>query len=45
MRHNLRNTGEKPLRLATIYAPPHHPVGTVHATREDAMRAEQAESQ
>lgn len=40
MRHNLRNTGEKPMRLATIYAPPHHPAGTVHATREDAVRAE-----
>ena len=44
MRHNLRNTGEKRMRLATIYAPPHHPAGTVHATREDAMRAEQAEA-
>lgn len=39
-RHDIRNTGEKRLRLVTIYSPPHHPPGTVHATREDAMRAE-----
>ena len=41
MRHNVRNTGHKRLRLVTIYAPPHHPVGAVCATRADAMRAEQ----
>lgn len=41
MRHNVRNTGDKRLRLVTIYAPPHHAVGTVRATRADAMRAEQ----
>lgn len=41
-RHDIRNTGEKRLRLVTIYAPPHHPPGTVHATREDAERAEAA---
>jgi len=35
MRHNLRNTGEKRMRLTTIYAPPHHPAGTVRATREE----------
>ncbi len=40
--HDIRNTGEKRLRLVTIYAPPHHPPGTVHATREDALRAEAA---
>lgn len=43
MRHNLRNTGDKRLRLVTIYAPPQHAAGTVHATRADAMSAEQAE--
>ncbi len=41
-RHDIRNTGEKRLRLVTIYAPPHHPPGTVHATRDDAVRAEAA---
>ena len=39
-RHDIRNTGGKRLRLVTIYAPPHHPPGTVHATREDAVSAE-----
>lgn len=43
MRHNLHNNGDKPLCLVTIYAPPQHAVGTVHATRADALRAEQAE--
>lgn len=40
MRHDIRNTGDKRLRLVTIYSPPHHAPGTVHATREEAMRAE-----
>ena len=34
--HNIVNTGEKPLKLYTIYAPPHHLDGTVHATKEVA---------
>ncbi|MDE2408039.1 MAG: cupin domain-containing protein [Xanthomonadaceae bacterium] len=41
VRHNIRNTGDKRLRLVTIYSPPHHPPGTVRATREDALHAEQ----
>ncbi|MFC3040499.1 cupin domain-containing protein [Virgibacillus xinjiangensis] len=39
--HNLTNTGRKPLKLYTIYAPPEHPFGTVHMTKEDAMAAEE----
>ena len=35
-RHNVTNTGTKPLRLYTIYAPPHHEDGTVHHTKADA---------
>lgn len=35
-RHNVVNTGDKPLRLYTIYAPPEHRDGTVHATKADA---------
>ena len=42
VRHNLRNTGGKRLRLVTIYSPPQHAVGTVHATRADAVRAQVA---
>lgn len=35
-RHNLINTGKKPLRLYTVYGPPEHADGTVHATKADA---------
>jgi len=35
--HNLTNTGNKPLKVYVIYAPPEHPFGTVHATKADAM--------
>lgn len=35
-RHNIRNTGKKPLRLYTLYAPPQHADGTVHHTRAEA---------
>ncbi len=38
--HNLINTGNKPLKLYSIYAPPQHPWGTVHETKEDAEAAE-----
>ncbi len=36
--HNLINTGCTPLKLYSIYAPPEHPRGTVHETKEDAER-------
>jgi len=35
-RHNIKNTGDKPLRLYTLYAPPEHVDGTVQATKADA---------
>ncbi|UCZ51761.1 cupin domain-containing protein [Bacillus shivajii] len=38
--HNLTNTGNTPLKLYSIYAPPEHPFGTVHETKEIAMAAE-----
>lgn len=38
--HNLINTGNKKLKLYSIYAPPHHPHGTVHKTKADAMADE-----
>ena len=34
--HNVVNTGCTPLNLYTIYAPPHHPRGTVHRTKAQA---------
>ena len=39
--HNLINTGNKPLKLYSIYAPPQHPHGTVHATKAIAQAAEE----
>lgn len=39
--HNLINTGTTPIKLYSIYAPPQHPKGTVHRTKEDAMAAEE----
>ncbi|PSL42968.1 mannose-6-phosphate isomerase-like protein (cupin superfamily) [Salsuginibacillus halophilus] len=38
--HNLTNTGQEPLKLYSIYAPPEHPYGTVHATKAEAEEAE-----
>jgi mannose-6-phosphate isomerase-like protein (cupin superfamily) len=35
--HNLTNTGNKPLKVYVIYAPPEHPFGTIHPTKADAM--------
>lgn len=35
-RHNIVNTGDKALRLYTIYTPPEHRDGTVQATKSDA---------
>lgn len=39
--HNVTNTGNAPLKLYSIYAPPQHPLGTVHVTKEDAITAEE----
>ncbi|APF24091.1 cupin family protein [Clostridium butyricum] len=33
--HNIINTGDKPLKLYSIYAPPHHKRGVVHVNKED----------
>jgi len=34
--HNIKNLGEEPLKLYTLYGPPHHRSGYVAATRSDA---------
>ena len=34
--HNIINTGNIPLKLYSIYAPPQHSFGTVHTTKEAA---------
>ncbi|MEI5906982.1 cupin domain-containing protein [Bacillus spongiae] len=38
--HNVINTGNVPLKLYSIYAPPNHPFGTIHRTKADAMASE-----
>jgi mannose-6-phosphate isomerase-like protein (cupin superfamily) len=38
-KHNVINTSStKPLKLYTIYAPPHHKDGTIHKTKEEAEK-------
>jgi mannose-6-phosphate isomerase-like protein (cupin superfamily) len=38
-KHNVINTSEtEPLKLYTIYSPPHHKDGVVHATKEEAEK-------
>jgi mannose-6-phosphate isomerase-like protein (cupin superfamily) len=38
--HNVINTSDRPLKLYTIYMPPHHRDGTIHKTKEDAIADE-----
>ncbi|MGN1234898.1 MAG: cupin domain-containing protein [Christensenellaceae bacterium] len=38
--HNVVNIGDTPLKVYSIYAPPHHPFGTIHRTQADARREE-----
>lgn len=38
-RHNIRNTGDEPLKLYTLYGPPEHADGTVHVTKADALES------
>lgn len=35
-KHNFRNTGDQDLKVYTVYAPPNHIDGRVHATKADA---------
>ncbi len=35
-RHNFVATGDKPLKLYTVYTPPEHPDGTIHRTKQEA---------
>jgi mannose-6-phosphate isomerase-like protein (cupin superfamily) len=38
--HNFVNTGDRPLRVLSVYAPPEHPHDTVHRTKAEADAAE-----
>jgi len=37
-KHNIVNTGESPMKLYTLYAPPNHKDGVIHRTRVDAEK-------
>lgn len=39
--HNVINTGDKELKMYTIYSPAHHRDGVVHATKEQALADEE----
>jgi len=42
MEHNIINTSQtEDLKLYTIYSPANHPDGTVHVTKEEAMKYEE----
>jgi len=44
--HNVINTSQtEELKLYTIYSPANHPEGTIHATKEDAIKAEEEHNQ
>lgn len=34
--HNIVNIGDCSLRVSSVYAPPHHPKGTIQHTKEEA---------
>lgn len=40
--HNVVNTGDTELKLYSLYAPPEHPAGTVHRTKQDATDAHES---
>lgn len=42
-RHNVINSGKKPLKLYTLYAPPEHRDGVVQATKAEAEARHEAE--
>jgi len=37
VKHNIVNTGTIPIKLYTLYAPPHHQDGTIHKTKAEAQ--------
>ena len=38
--HNIINIGRIPMKISSVYAPPHHPAGTIHRTKEDSEQSE-----
>jgi len=39
--HNIMNTGQGPLKMYTLYAPPHHQDGITHTTKEEAENSDE----
>ena len=39
--HNIINTGDVPMKLYTVYSPPEHRDGVVHATKAEAEKDEE----
>ncbi len=42
-KHYVKNTGDIDLKLYTIYASPEHAPGTIHKTRDEAVKAHENE--
>ena len=40
-KHNVINTGNKDLKLYSVYSPPQHKAGTIHKTKKEAMAEEE----
>ena len=40
-KHNVINTGDKPLKLYTLYGPPDHKDGVVHTTKAEAQASQE----
>lgn len=40
--HNVINTGDEPMKLYTVYAPPQHAVGAAQKTKAEAETTEEA---
>lgn len=36
VKHNVINTGSEPMKLYSLYMPPHHRDGTIHTTKAEA---------
>lgn len=39
-KHNVINSADSAMKIITVYSPPEHPDGTVHATKAEAEAAE-----
>lgn len=39
-KHNFKNTSDEDMKLYTVYSPPSHKDGTIHITKQDALKDE-----